>query len=107
MDEPSNGHLFAALFGVVLAAGIAYLWADPKLRSTIKWGETDLGARLSNFSIGAWVTSFLVFAGVQFAWSVDAPLSKAAGNGIILAAGSLIVIGMIIDSNSHRERGGK
>jgi hypothetical protein len=91
MDEPSSGHLFA----------------DPKLRSTIRWGETDFGARLSNFSLGAWVTSFLVFAAVQFAWSVDAPLSTAAGNGIILAAGSLIVIGMIIDGNSYRERGGK
>ena len=51
--------------------------------------------------------ALLLFAGVQFAWALEAPLSKAFG--IVVMAGALLflVVGSAIDRMGERESGGK
>ena len=107
MEEQSSGHLYAGLFSLVVAIAMSYLWADPKLRSKIHWGEDGKGIPLSNYSLAAWVLSAAVFSAVEFAWAFEAPLSKSLGNGLNLVAFALIIVGAFADSAAWRERGHK
>jgi len=99
-----SGHLFASVFGLLVALTTAWLWADPGLRERIHSGEPGSGARMSGWSLASWVASFLLFSGVEFLRAVDVPLPAGLGNGLLGVSFLLIVVGAMLGEDPSRLR---
>ncbi|HZN54504.1 MAG TPA: hypothetical protein VFB67_04220 [Candidatus Polarisedimenticolaceae bacterium] len=99
-----NGHLFASIFTLLVALTTGWLWADPDLRERFHAGEPGTGARMSSWSLGSWVASFLLFAGVEFLRAIEIPLPAGLGNGLIGVSFLLIVVGAMLGDDPSRLR---
>ena len=97
-----SGHLFASVFTLLVAVTAGWVGVNPDVRARLQ--EPGTGARVSGWSIAAWVASFLLFSGVEFLRAIEIPLPPGLGEGLLAGSFLLILVGALLGEDPSRLR---
>ena len=99
-----SGHLFASAFTLLIAVTAGWLLAHPEVRARFDAVEPGSGARMSTWSLAAWLASFLLFSGVEFLRAIETPLPPGSGEVALGVSFLLILVGAMLGEDPSRLR---